>query len=115
MPTLCHIARQRIDKPIGNLHLLWFVLEPHTCMRMGAGYRTRAQIERACRDSGLLILPTGVSPEQYHAVAELRKQHPHDWRAYLLRMWSDGTDDAYPLFRQLRNTLGPAGLKKLKF
>lgn len=56
------------------------------------------------------------TPEQIEALRKFAKRHGPAWRTVLLHAWASGEDtrceDGH-LLRQLRNQVGPQGLKKL--
>lgn len=56
------------------------------------------------------------TPEQIEALRKFAKHHGPAWRTVLLHAWASGEDtrceDGH-LLRQLRNQVGPQGLKKL--
>lgn len=58
-----------------------------------------------------------MTVDQEMALKCFARVHGRNWKGKLMTMWSNGTDAVQPggvFLRQLRNALGPVGLKKLR-
>lgn len=58
-----------------------------------------------------------ITQEQQEALQRFSDQHGRHWKSQLVALWAKGKDDSHQdgaLLRQLRNTLGPTGLHRLR-
>lgn len=58
-----------------------------------------------------------LTQEQASAITEFKARYGRSWKTELNSMWLDGRDAREPggnFLRQIRNTLGPAWLEKVK-
>ncbi len=58
-----------------------------------------------------------LTPDQTDALRGFAKRNGRRWKSKLLGLWMDGQDwrePEAPFLRQIRNTIGPSGLLRLK-
>ena len=57
---------------------------------------------------------TRLTDEQLKALTDYAKANGRAWKAQLLRDWDSARVPEGPVLRQVRNLIGPSGLKALK-
>ena len=55
-----------------------------------------------------------LNDEQMNALREYAEHNGRAWRERLIDDWVHGRDGNSPLLRQVRNTVGPSGLMRIK-